>query len=129
MEMACLLPVVMMVLVISVLGLFYFHDKNLLSACAYETAVVGSTRAREEGGVEEGILQQLFQERIRGKCILFGEITADIAVGKEEITVKAIASRKQMKVSVLQKARVTQPENWIRSRKSERWIWKKSDME
>ena len=40
-----------LILVSSLLLLFYFHDKNIISSCAYETAVIGSTKARErEGG-------------------------------------------------------------------------------
>ena len=70
-EAAYLMPVIGMILAVSILALFYFHDKNIISSCAYETAVVGSTKAREKDGVSPDILIRAFQERIHGKCILF----------------------------------------------------------
>ena len=69
-EAAYLMPVIGMILAVSILALFYFHDKNIISSCAYETGVVGSTKAREKDGVSPDILIRAFQERIHGKCIL-----------------------------------------------------------
>ena len=59
-EAACLMPLVGLILVSSILLYFYFHDKNIISSCAYETAVVGSTKAREKEGVEASLLNQAF---------------------------------------------------------------------
>ena len=97
-----------------ILAVFYYHDKNILSGAAYETAVVGSTKAREKDGVEEGELEQLFRQRVGKKCILFPGAQAAISVGKDEIEVTAAASRRGMKVSVSKKAAVTDPENYVR---------------
>ena len=71
------MPVIGMILAVSILALFYFHDKNIISSCAYETAVVGSTKAREKDGVSPDILIRAFQERIHGKCILFPDAAVE----------------------------------------------------
>ena len=75
------MPLVGLILVSSLLLLFYFHDKNIISSCAYETAVIGSTKAREREGADAALLQQAFRERIRGKCIFFRARRHQIEVG------------------------------------------------
>lgn len=113
-EAALLMPLVGMTLIAGVLALFYFHDKNILASCAYETAVVGSTKAREKDGVTPEVLNQAFQERIKGKCILFSGAAATVEVGEDMITVSARAAKSRLKASVEQTAAVTEPETYIR---------------
>lgn len=67
-EMSFLMPMILFLIMGCILAVFYYHDKNILSGAAYETAVVGSTKAREKDGVEEGELEQLFRQRV-GKSV------------------------------------------------------------
>ena len=113
-EMAYIMSVIFLVFFLSVTGIFYYHDKNIISSCAYETAVVGSVKAREKDGIEEEALNAAFQERIDGKCILFAGAQAQISVEEDEIAVAATARKGKMKVFVRQLARVTEPEKYIR---------------
>lgn len=114
-EMSFLMPMILFLIMGCILAVFYYHDKNILSGAAYETAVTGSTKARAKDGVREGELEQLFQERIKGKCILFPGAQAAVSVGEDEIEVTAAASRRGMKVSVSKRAAVTEPEKYIRN--------------
>ncbi len=114
-EASFLMPMIMFLIMGCILAVFYYHDKNILSGAAYETAVVGSTKARETGGVTEGELEQLFRERVKGKCIMFSNVRAAVSVGKDEIEVTAAADRRSMKVSVTKRAAVTEPEKYIRN--------------
>lgn len=114
-EMSFLMPMILLLIMGCILAVFYYHDKNILSGAAYETAVTGSTKARAKDGVREGELEQLFQERIKGKCILFPGAQAAVSVGEDEIEVTAAASRRGMKVSVSKRAAVTEPEKYIRN--------------
>ena len=70
-EMSFLMPMILFLIMGCILTVFYYHDKNILSGAAYETAVVGSTKAREKDGVKEGELETLFYERVKNKCIMF----------------------------------------------------------
>ena len=54
-EMSFLMPMILFLIMGCILAVFYYHDKNILGAAAYETAVVGRTKARENDGVETGI--------------------------------------------------------------------------
>lgn len=114
-EASFLMPMIMFLIMGCILAVFYYHDKNILSGAAYETAVVGGTKARETGGVTEGELEQLFRERVKGKCIMFSNVRAAVSVGKDEIEVTAAADRRSMKVSVTKRAAVTEPEKYIRN--------------
>ena len=113
-EMSFIMPVILLLVMQCITAAFYFRDKNIISGAAYETAVVGSTKAHEEGGAEEGELQELFQERVAGKCILFPGADAGISLSETAVVVTASASVRGMGLSVIKKARVTEPEKYIR---------------
>lgn len=116
MEAAFLMPMLLFVIMGSILGAFYYHDKNILTAAVYETAVVGSGKMREKGGIQEEELEAFFQERTEGKCILFAGAEVAVEVKEKEIRVAAVASRKKMKVKVERKMPVTMPEQTIRDK-------------
>ena len=109
-EMSFLMPMILFLIMGCILAAFYYHDKLILTGAAYETAVAGSTKAR----VKAGQLESLFVQRVKGKCILASNAQANVKVRKDEIEVNAIASYGQMKISVVTKAAVTEPEKHIR---------------
>lgn len=113
-EMSFIMPVILLLIMQCVTAAFYFHDKNIISGAAYETAVAGSTKAHEKDGAKEGELKWLFRERVNGKCILFAGAEADISITENAVSVTAAASGKGRKLSVVKKARVTEPEAYIR---------------
>lgn len=116
-EMTYIMSVILFIFFLCVLGIFYYHDKEILSACAYETVAVAGTKVREKDEVTEALVREIFEERVRGKCILFSSVNADIFVGEEEITVVASARKRKMRVSVSETARITDPEKRIRDRR------------
>lgn len=113
-EMSFLMPMILFLIMGCILAVFYYHDKNILSGAAYETAVVGSTKAREKDGVKEGELETLFYQRAGDKCILFPRQQVTITVTEDEIEVTVNALRRYMGISVVKRAAVTEPENYIR---------------
>ncbi|MCI8582696.1 MAG: pilus assembly protein [Dorea sp.] len=113
-EMTYIVPVILLIFFLSIMGIFYFHDKEVIAACAYEAAVVGSAKAREKDGVTEGTVKAIFEERVNGKCILFGEVSGSAEVSEERIVVKASASRGRMRLFVSETASLTEPEETIR---------------
>lgn len=114
-EMSLLMPMILFLIMECILAVFYFHDKNILSGAAYETAVVGSTKVREKDGVKKEELETLFYQRVKGKCILFAHPQVSVKIENDEIKVTAVGSRKYMKASVIKRAAVTDPEKEIRN--------------
>lgn len=117
-EMAYLMPVVLMVWMLVIFILFYYHDKNILSGAAYETAVVGSELIHEEGELKEERATIYFQERIEGKLLFFGSASSEISVDEESIQVRGKASSKGLSLAVEKSAAVTEPEKKIRKKRA-----------
>lgn len=113
-EMSFLMPIILLLIMSSVFGVFYYHDKNIISGAAYEAVAVGSTKAREKDGVDGSEVEAVFRERIENKCILFGRITVSAAVLKNEVEITGTALKRGMKVSVTKRMRITEPERKIR---------------
>lgn len=119
-EMSFLMPVIMLLVMSSIYVFFYYHDKNIISGAAYETAVVGSNKAREKttertgDGPDTAELESLFQNRVKGKCILLSGIQGQVSVMDDEICVQAQASWKRLRLSVEKRAAVTEPEQKLR---------------
>lgn len=109
-EASVIVPMILMVFVLIVYAVFYYHDKNILEGAAYETAVVGSGRSEPE----EAEIRAYFRKRIQGKLILFGQVQEEISMDKEEVIVKCTAEKKKMRVSAEVSAKRTEPERFIR---------------
>lgn len=98
-EMSFLTPIIMLLVMSSIYAFFYYHDKNIIAGAAYETAVVGSNKAREKpdsqtgsgdrSGTDVAELETLFQSRVNGKCILLSTIQGQVTVEIENDTIKS----------------------------------------
>ena len=123
-EMSFLTPIIMLLVMSSIYAFFYYHDKNIIAGAAYETAVVGSNKAREKpdsqtesgdrSGTDVAELETLFQSRVNGKCILLSTIQGQVMVEGDEVCVRAQGTWRKMKVSVEKRAAITEPEKKLR---------------
>ncbi len=113
-EMSFLMPMILLMIMLSIFGVFYFHDKNIIEGAAYETVVVGAGKAREKGMIDEGGLRKLFEERVGDKCILFDGAAATVRISDDEIEILAQGEKRGMNVSVIKRMPVTKPEQKIR---------------
>lgn len=116
-EMAYLMPVVLLCWMAVIFALFYYHDKNIIGGAAYETAIVGSEEWRWKKEIEDGKMEQYFQKRIENKLIFFDTVSVETAVVKDEFEVTAGAQKRKMRVSVKRSAALTVPEEKIRRKK------------
>lgn len=114
-EMAYIVPFILMIFFLSIMGIFYYHDKALTAAAAHETAAIAGTKVREKDEVTETVVSTIFEERIRGKCIVFGNPSVNAKVNKDRITITADATKGRMKFSVAESSSITKPEEKIRS--------------
>ena len=114
-EMAYIVPFILMIFFLSIMGIFYYHDKALTAAAAHETAAIAGTKVREKNEVTETVVSRIFEERIRGKCIVFGNPSVNAKVNKDRITITADATKGRMKLSVAESSNITKPEEKIRS--------------
>ena len=120
-EISCMVPVFMLILYLSAMGAFYFYDKNVLTACAYEAVTTALVKEREEEPLE-AMIQEIFQERIRGKCLLFTH--PNVEVSKDEVTAQigVTVKKKKMKLDIEVMGYRIEPEKKIRKFKGYRSI-------
>ena len=120
-EISCMVPVFMLILYLSAMGAFYFYDKNVLTACAYEAVTTALVKEREEEPLE-AMIQEIFQERIRGKCLLFTH--PNVEVSKDEVTAQigVTVKKKKMKLDIEVMGYRIEPEKQIRKFKGYRSI-------
>lgn len=116
-EMAYLMPVVLLCWMAVIFALFYYHDKNIIGGAAYETAIVGSEEWRWKKEIEDGKMEQYFQKRIENKLIFFDTVSVETVVVKDEFEVTAGAQKRKCSVSVKRSAALTVPEEKIRRKK------------
>ncbi len=93
-------------------GVFYYHDKTVITGAAGETAILGVQAEREkETGYD---LEEFFRERTKGKLICMTDIDVSVEKKAKEIMVTVSAEKAFMKLEVCQKAKVVTPEKKIR---------------
>ena len=112
-EMAYIMPLFLLLFVLVINTVFFFHDKVILNGAACETAVVGAQRARlkEKEGTD---LEGFFMERVKGKLIRMTDVSVSISEDDGEVKVEARAKRGGMSMSVCQEAVTARPEEMIR---------------
>ena len=116
-EAAVIVPMILWVFMLIMLLLFYYHDKNVVTAIAHETVVMACDR--EEHTEEE--IKAYFNQRIRGKLLLFSQVEVALEVTEKEVHLTGISYKKKIKLKVEAEMSKTAPEKEIRSL---RRIWK-----
>lgn len=113
-EMAYLMPVVLLCWMLVVFALFYYHDKSVIAGAAYESAVMGTELWAEETGYRSAKIEDYFRERINGKLLFYRNVEVRIMVDQAEIRVEAEAVKYLMMLHVEEQAAVTEPEKVVR---------------
>lgn len=116
-EMSYLIPIILFIFVLVVHTVFYYHDKNILIGAAGETVVLGAQIERKPDESGQIDLTGFYQERIRGKLILFSGAQADISVTEKSVEINVSAVRGRMRIQIAQSAAVVMPEKKIRQKR------------
>lgn len=116
-EMSYLIPIVLLIFLLVMYTVFYYHDKNILIGAASETAAVGAQIERRPDKKGQVGLEEFYQERIGGKLIFFSGVHVSVNISKKWVEIEAYASRKKMRIHILQRAAITEPEKAIRRKR------------
>lgn len=112
-EMAIIMPLFLLIFLLIVQVVFYFHDKCVLYATAYETAVVGAQKEHQEYDYSESDLEVHFQDRIKGKLIFFSRVDVSVTKGIERLKIHAEAYHRGWKIHTEQSAMLMRTEEYI----------------
>lgn len=113
-EMAYLIPVILLMWMLVIFALFYYHDKTLVIGATYETVAVGGEWYEEADEVETEKIGEYFQNRIRGKLLFYSYISADVQMEEDLLIVDASARKRGMRIHVVQKIKIRNPKKEIR---------------
>ena len=113
-EMAYLMPIILLVFQMTVYSAFYYHDKMILLGAAGETAVVGAQYERKEDVRGEVNLESFFAEQIQGKLILFPGAESEICRTERMMEVSVFARKGRLEIHVIQRAAFSETEKFLR---------------
>lgn len=109
-EAAVIVPFIMLVFATLLYIMFYYHDKNILTAVAHETVSIGC--GREEKEAEE--LERSFYTRTSGKLLLFTWVSCDVQTEEQKVSLTCSAKKSAMSLQVDCTMNKTDPEQQIR---------------
>lgn len=109
-EAAVIIPLILMVLGVALHVLFYYHDKNILMGTVHETVAYGAGLE----ATEEATLENYFNQRIKGKLMLFTQVENEIQIEDKKVSITCIARKSSMSLQVEGVINRTDPENYIR---------------
>ncbi len=110
-EAAIIIPLFLWVFAICVQLLFFSHDKVLIGALAYETAVYGSGRETLEN--EE--IEAYFQRQVEGRTLVLHDIYVEVEQKDNSAKILCDAEKGRIKVHFVRELKRTEPENVIRT--------------
>ena len=116
-EMSYLMPIILMVFLMTIYSVFYYHDKNILLGAASETAILGTQMERKPDEKGKTDLEAFFQERIQGKLVFFSGAQVSVSISSDQVKVSVSAQKGHMKIKAVQKASVVVSEKKIRQKK------------
>lgn len=114
-EMAFVMPVILLAFTAVVYIGFFFHDKNVLQALVYEGLVIGSSSYRMEAEVDTEVVETFIREKAELRMIYFSLSELEVEVEAEEILVKAIGINGKLELNIERKLALTEPETMVRS--------------
>lgn len=109
-ESAVIIPLILMVLGVALHVLFYYHDKNILMGTVHETVAYGAGLE----ATEEATLENYFNQRIKGKLMLFTQVENEIQIEDKKVSITCTARKSSMSLQVEGVINRTNPENYIR---------------
>lgn len=85
-EMSYIMPLLLLLFLFITYTVFYYHDKLILNGAAAETAVLGAQLERKKEAADYD-LEEIFEERIKGKLIYMTDVDVSVQRDEDEITV------------------------------------------
>lgn len=116
-ELAYIFMIIFSIFVLVIHTVFYYHDKNILSGAASETAVLWAQLERNPAEEGKKAPEEFFQERILGKLIFFPGASVTVNKSDEQVEVIAYAQNRAMSVEVCGKSVIVDPEEKIRKKR------------
>lgn len=118
-EMAVIVPLILGILMLIIFTIFYFHDKNIITASLMEVVMISANKDHDKAELTVAEIEDAIAERIEDKCIFLQYSVEDIELSNEKIKVEVTAQKGRFKTRIYQSMPLLKPEKEIREEK--RW--------
>lgn len=113
-EVAYMMPIMILIITVTVYLGFFFHDKIILQGVIYEGVVIGYTTYRTEGDVSVEDIEDFIAEKSTQRFVYFPEPEVTIEVTDTAVIVEGVTQRNQMTITVSKEMQLWEPESEIR---------------
>lgn len=99
-ELAMMMPVVLLVITAVIHAGFYYHDKNVLYGKVYELGAIGLQQERLDGGLDTQKLMEHYYDSLAGKLLLFSDIRCEVEEISNSIRITVAAEKGLMSIRI-----------------------------
>lgn len=99
-ELAMMMPVLLLVITGVIHVSFYYHDKNIIYGKVYELEAIGVQQDRLSIELDTQELMEHYYESIEGKLLLFSEISCHVTATSMGITISVAAEKGFMSIKI-----------------------------
>lgn len=114
-ELAYMMPVVLLVFTYIIYLSFYFHDKSILYSVLVDSTMIQKQQLRAQQPIEKTDLEQNIQKQLSKKLLFFKLKNLDIVITSKQITIKAVIEKNKLKILEKSQMRLEKPEDNIRT--------------
>lgn len=113
-EIAFIMPVIILLLSGVILTGFYFHDKNVLYGKIYEMGSISRQEYRSPEGIDTGKLELVLSESCQNKLLLFTDVSCSIVEDSNGVLITGEMKSRGRKVTSSKYFTLNDVENSIR---------------
>lgn len=113
-ELALMMPVLLLVIIGVIHTSFYYHDKNVMYGKVYELGAIGKQQVRTKGALEPDELIAHFYDTCNDKLLLFTGIDCQVEELGDGMSIIVRAEKGMMVVSLEREYSYNYPEEHIR---------------
>ncbi len=114
-ELACMMPVILLAFTSIIYLAFYFHDKSILYSVLMEGAIIQKQQLHAQDPIEEADLEKYIQNQLSNKLLFFELSSLDIVVTSNKINLEAIIEKHKLRVKEKNQMVLKKPEEGIRN--------------
>lgn len=113
-EMAYIMPVILLVFSVTIYCVFYLYDKNVLYATAYEGAIIGKSQYATTTGIVEEELEEFLIERSQNRLLFFTLDSLEIEIEEERVIIELQVEKGIMGMTITQSMPLVEQEAYVR---------------
>ncbi len=114
-ELAYMMPIVLLAFTSIIYLAFYFHDKSILYSTLMEGTIIQKQQLHVQEPIKEADLEKHIKYQLSNKLLFFKLSSLNIVVTSEQINIEAIIEKHNLKIKEKNQRLLKRPEDNIRN--------------